>query len=72
LEMNKKLFATLESTGGLYIPLNPDRTLNQSNLRNPDASRSAPFPDSYNPISNSHCKHNPSLLNRSASTDRQM
>ncbi|MFN8684829.1 MAG: sulfatase, partial [Acidobacteriota bacterium] len=46
LEMNKKLFATLESTGGLYIPLNPDRTLNQSNLRNPDASRSAPFPDS--------------------------
>ncbi|MFN9428739.1 MAG: sulfatase, partial [Acidobacteriota bacterium] len=39
LEMNKKLFATLESTGGLYIPLNPDRTLNQSNLRNPDASR---------------------------------
>lgn len=47
LEMNKKLFATLESTGGLYIPLNPDRTLNQSNLRNPDASRSAPFPDSF-------------------------
>ncbi|MFN8813704.1 MAG: acetylglucosamine-6-sulfatase, partial [Acidobacteriota bacterium] len=47
LEMNKKLFATLESTAGLYIPLNPDRTLNQSNLRNPDASRSAPFPDSF-------------------------
>ena len=46
LNMSKKLFAILDATGGLYIPLNADRNLNQSNKRNPDASKSAPFPAS--------------------------
>ena len=46
VEMNKKLFAILESTGGMYIPLNADRTLNQSDKRNGDASKAAQFPAS--------------------------
>ena len=41
--MNKKLFSILDATGGMYIPLNSDRTLNQNNKRNPDASGAAPF-----------------------------
>jgi N-acetylglucosamine-6-sulfatase len=42
-EMNRKLFATLEATGGLYIPLASDRG-GQDNLRNPKRSRAADFP----------------------------
>ena len=44
LAMNKKLFSILDSTGGLYIPLNADRSLNQSNRRNAEGSGAAPFP----------------------------
>lgn len=43
-EMNRKLFSILDATGGMYIPLNADRTLNQSNLRNGEASKAADFP----------------------------
>jgi N-acetylglucosamine-6-sulfatase len=45
-DMNKQLFAILDSTGGMYIPLNADRTLNQSDKRNKDASKAAQFPTS--------------------------
>jgi len=43
-EMNRKLFSILDATGGMYIPLNADRALNQSNLRNGEASKAADFP----------------------------
>ncbi len=43
LTMSKKLFSILDATGGMYIPLNADRNLNQQNKRNPDASGAAPF-----------------------------
>lgn len=43
LSMSKKLFSILDATGGMYIPLNADRNLNQQNKRNPDASGAAPF-----------------------------
>lgn len=46
IDMNKKLFSILDSTGGMYIPLNSDHTLNQQNLRNGDATKAAPFPAS--------------------------
>jgi len=46
LDLNKKLFSILDATGGMYIPLNADRTLNQSNLRNGDASKASQFPPS--------------------------
>ncbi len=46
IDMNKKLFAILDATGGMYIPLNADRTLNQSDKRNGDASKAAQFPAS--------------------------
>jgi N-acetylglucosamine-6-sulfatase len=42
-EMNRKLFATLEETGGMSIALYPDRG-NQQNLRNPKGSKAADFP----------------------------
>jgi N-acetylglucosamine-6-sulfatase len=42
-EMNRKLFATLEETGGMSITLYPDRG-NQQNLRNPKGSKAADFP----------------------------
>jgi N-acetylglucosamine-6-sulfatase len=42
-EMNRKLFATLEETGGMSIALYPDRG-NQQNLRNPTGSKAADFP----------------------------
>ena len=44
VEMNKKLFGIFELTGGMYIRLNSDRTLNQQKLRNGEASKAAPFP----------------------------
>ncbi len=42
-EMRERLFKTLEETGGLSMPLWPDRG-GQSGLRNPDASKGADFP----------------------------
>lgn len=41
--LKKMLFAELERTDGLYIPLYPDRGGSQ-NLRNPDGSEAADFP----------------------------
>ena len=41
--MNKELFATLDATGGLYIPLAPDSGGSQS-LRRREGSRAADFP----------------------------
>jgi N-acetylglucosamine-6-sulfatase len=41
--MNRKLFATLEETGGMSITLYPDRG-SQQNLRNPAGSKAADFP----------------------------
>lgn len=58
LDMSKKLFSILDATGGLYIPLNADRNLNQSNKRNPDASKSAPFPASITTLPKTPAKHN--------------
>lgn len=48
LRMNKQLFQILDSTGGMYIPLNADRTLNQSDKRSPKGSKAAEFPDPKN------------------------
>jgi N-acetylglucosamine-6-sulfatase len=42
-QMNAELFRTLEATGGLYIPLAPDRG-GSNNLRRPAGSRGAEFP----------------------------
>ncbi len=42
-DMNRKLFATLEQTGGMSITLYPDRGP-QQNLRNPAGSKPADFP----------------------------
>jgi N-acetylglucosamine-6-sulfatase len=42
-EMNRRLFEILEETGGLSIPLAPDRG-RQQNLRRPDIAAPAPFP----------------------------
>jgi N-acetylglucosamine-6-sulfatase len=42
-DMNRKLFATLEQTGGMSITLYPDRGA-QQNLRNPNGSKAADFP----------------------------
>ena len=41
--MNQQLFATLDQTGGMYIPLFPDRG-QQNDLRNPKGSKAAQFP----------------------------
>lgn len=43
-QMRKRLFEVLEETGGMQMPLWPDRG-NAQNLRSPKASRSADFPD---------------------------
>ncbi len=45
-ELNAELFATLERTGGMYIPLNPDRG-NQQNLRNANGAPPADFPSYF-------------------------
>jgi len=45
-EMRAKLFATLEKTGGMHMPIYPDRG-GQSRLRNPDGSHAADFPDEF-------------------------
>jgi N-acetylglucosamine-6-sulfatase len=41
--LNAELFDTLAATGGLYIPLAPDRGGAQ-NLRRPSGSKAADFP----------------------------
>jgi N-acetylglucosamine-6-sulfatase len=46
--MNEQLFATLSETGGLYIPLAPDRG-NAQNLRRLAGSKPADFPDYFFP-----------------------
>jgi N-acetylglucosamine-6-sulfatase len=43
-QMRTRLFEVLEQTGGMQMPLWPDRGGSQ-NLRNPSGSRSAEFPD---------------------------
>jgi N-acetylglucosamine-6-sulfatase len=43
--MNKEMFDILAETGGMYIPLNADRTLKQQNLRNPAGPKASEFPD---------------------------
>jgi N-acetylglucosamine-6-sulfatase len=42
--MNRRLFEILEETGGMAIPLAPDRGRSQ-NLRRPDLAAPAPFPE---------------------------
>ena len=42
-KMNGQLFETLAATGGMYIPLAPDRG-GTNNLRRPGGSRGAEFP----------------------------
>jgi N-acetylglucosamine-6-sulfatase len=42
--MRNRLFAVLEQTGGMSIPLQPDRG-NQQNLRSPDRGKAADFPE---------------------------
>jgi len=44
--MRERLFATLENTGGMRMPLYPDRGF-QARLRNPDRSHAADFPDEF-------------------------
>jgi N-acetylglucosamine-6-sulfatase len=45
-EMNQALFAKLEQTGGMNMPLYPDRGVRQD-LRNPKAGTSAEFPPEF-------------------------
>jgi N-acetylglucosamine-6-sulfatase len=45
-QMRARLFEILEQTGGMSIPLQPDRG-GQSGLRSPDRSRAAEFPDEF-------------------------
>ena len=42
--MRNRLFEVLESTGGMSIPLQPDRG-NQQNLRSPNRGKAAEFPE---------------------------
>jgi N-acetylglucosamine-6-sulfatase len=42
-QMNQQLYAMLDETGGMYIPLFPDRG-QQNDLRNPNGSKAAEFP----------------------------
>jgi N-acetylglucosamine-6-sulfatase len=42
-EMNRRLFEILDETGGMSIPLSPDRG-RQNRLRRPDLASPAPFP----------------------------
>ena len=44
--LNAQLFETLQATGGLYIPLAPDRG-NAQNLRRPGGSKAADFPEVF-------------------------
>jgi N-acetylglucosamine-6-sulfatase len=44
--MRKKLFETLEKTGGMHMPIYPDRG-GQNRLRNPRGSHAADFPEEF-------------------------
>ena len=44
--MSARMFAELERTGGMQIPLTPD-TLGRNLLRDPDGPEGAPFPDRH-------------------------
>ncbi|WCM25084.1 sulfatase [Sphingomonas sp. QA11] len=44
--MSKKLFARLEESGGMQIPLSPDSG-ERNDLRDPKGPKGAPFPDSF-------------------------
>jgi N-acetylglucosamine-6-sulfatase len=45
-EMRRKLFETLEKTGGMHMPMYPDRG-GQNRLRNPHGSHAADFPEEF-------------------------
>jgi N-acetylglucosamine-6-sulfatase len=45
-EMNARLFETLDKTGGMSMPLYPDKG-NASEQRHPDRSKAAAFPDDF-------------------------
>lgn len=45
-QMNERLFAVLQATGGMFIPLQPDRGSSQ-NLRREDGTTPAPFPPEW-------------------------
>ena len=45
-DMNARLFEVLESTGGMSMPLYPDRG-GQSRLRHPGRSKAADFPRDF-------------------------
>jgi N-acetylglucosamine-6-sulfatase len=47
-QLRARLWKILEDTGGMYIPLQPDRGP-QMNLRHPDRSKAAEFPDQLRP-----------------------
>jgi len=47
-ELRARLWKVLEQTGGMYIPLQPDRG-GQLNLRHPDRSKAAEFPEELRP-----------------------
>ena len=47
-ELRARLWSVLEQTGGMYIPLQPDRG-GQLNLRHPDRSKAAEFPEELRP-----------------------
>lgn len=47
-ELRARLWKLLEETGGMYIPLQPDRG-GQLNLRHPDRSKAAEFPEALKP-----------------------
>jgi N-acetylglucosamine-6-sulfatase len=46
LEMRARLFEVLEKTGGMSIPLQPDRG-GQQRLRSPERSKAADFPGEW-------------------------
>jgi N-acetylglucosamine-6-sulfatase len=45
-QLRARLFAVLEKTGGMQIPLYPDRG-GQSNLRNPNGAHAVDFPEEF-------------------------
>ena len=47
-ELRARMWKVLEQTGGMYIPLQPDRG-GQLNLRHPDRSKAAEFPEELRP-----------------------
>jgi N-acetylglucosamine-6-sulfatase len=56
-DMRKRLFQVLEQTGGMQMPIWPDRGSSQ-NLRNPKGSRAAEFPVELKRAPGSPAEHN--------------